>query len=118
MKKYFVGTIACFILISVTSFTIGKLSNNSEAHANQFSGYLIFTDCTPVNEYHYIGTVSANRVQYIGDLSFADLTYEQLKANLVEVANKNVKKGKMERGDAIIINTTNATGDIIKFKAP
>jgi len=117
MKKFLLGMITSIVLISLTAFTINSFESNSMAQVSQFSGYYIFTDCKPVNEYDYIGTVKANEVQVNGDISFSYLTYDQLKENLINIANKKIRKGKMKEGDAIIINTANETGDIIKFKA-
>lgn len=54
-------------------------------------------------------------MQYGGSTNFSDLTYEQLRDNLIDLIKKKVKKDKIDAGNAIIINPSNETGDLIKL---
>lgn len=118
MKKFYLGLITGIVLISIFSFAKGTfLSDSSLANVTREQGFYIFTDCKPVNDYDFVTTIKATDLQYAGGTSFANLTYDQLKANLLRVIEKKTRKGKMEKGDAIIINTESASGDLIKFKS-
>lgn len=117
MKKFIFGLLTGIFLISIVAFTKATLDQDkSVAKVTREQGFYIFTDCKPVNDYDFITTVKATDLQYAGGANFADLTYDQLKANLLRVIERKTRKGKMEKGDAIIINTESASGDLIKFK--
>jgi hypothetical protein len=116
MKKFFFGIIAGLLITSMAAFTVVEYEIKANtAEVNQFQGYYIFTDCKPVKEYDYIGTVGATEVQYIGGLNFADLTYDQLATNLVTVAKRKIKRGKMKNGNAFIIHPESETADLIQI---
>lgn len=117
MKKFIFGLVSGIFLISVLAFTKTAFDQDiSMAQVTKEQGFYIFTDCRPVNDYDFITTVKARDLQYAGGTSFTDLTYDQLKANLLRVITRKTRKGKMKKGDAIIINTESASGDLIKFK--
>ena len=61
MRKNFLG----FLLgVAVTSLIAFKVANYevkpSTSEVNRIEGLLIFTDCKPVMDYEYLGTVKSN----------------------------------------------------------
>lgn len=117
MKKFFFGIIAGIGLTSMIAFKVANYEvKNNTAEVSQFQGFYIFTDCRPVKEYEYIGTVKSNEVQYTGGLSFGDLTYDQLANNLITITKRKIRKGKMGEGNAFIIHPESESADFIKIK--
>ena len=117
MKKFFFGIIAG---LAITSFVAFKVANyeirSNTAEVNQFQGFYIFTDCKPVKDYDYIGTINSNEVQYTGGLTFGGLTYDQLANNLITIAKRKIRKNKMGEGNAFIIHPESESADFIKLK--
>ena len=114
MKKIIIAAAVLVAGFSTVKFTIDQRT----AEVNQFQGFYIYTDCKPVSEFTYIATVKATKLQ-LGQatgtdagLTYCDLTYSQLKDNLIEQAKKK-HKGK---GNGMIINTENNTADLIDLK--
>ena len=117
MKKIILGIVMGFCVTSLIALKVADYEvRNNTAEVNQYQGYYIFTDCKPIKEYDYIGTVKANEVQYTGGVTFGELTYDQLANNLVTIAKRKIKKGKLGEGNALIIHPESETADFIKIK--
>lgn len=78
-----------------------------EAKVNRYEGLYVFSDCEPLRDYEYLGTVKVA------------ITWS---SHYHEVRNVLVKKARKEYGDkaeAIILNLTKGgteRADVIKFK--
>jgi hypothetical protein len=117
MKKFLLGIVVGLSIISIIAFKVVNYEvKNNTAEVTQYQGYYIFTDCKPVKEYDYIGTVAANEVQYTGGLTYGGLTYDQLANNLITIAKRKIKRRKLGDGNAFIIHPESETADFIKIK--
>jgi hypothetical protein len=98
-------------------FAITRNITAASADAQQVQGFYIFTDSKPISEYTYLGTVTPKTVQ-VGDqvsgnegLAVCELTYTQLRDDLIKQAKKKYKDGT-----AIIIYPAESKGEVIKIK--
>lgn len=87
------------------------------ATVSRESGYYIFTDSKPSSEYDFISEIKANAVQMAtggnGEgLSYAELSYDQFKRNIIKQADKK-HKGK---GNGLIFHPERNTADLIMIK--
>jgi len=92
--------------VLLSSFKIAADYTKASAVVNQVEGIYVYTDCKPVLDYEYIGTIKS---------SFAGT------GQYYQVRNKLLKKCKKEypNADAIVIRfNTNGVdkADVIKFK--
>jgi len=95
MKKILIGSLIGFTLTTLFAFAVITYEPQKKtAEVEQMEGLYIFTDCKPVLEYEYLGTVKAS----IG-----------WSAQYQSVRNKLIKKAKKE--------FPNAEGVIFQFKA-
>ena len=109
MKKIILGTLIGITLMTVLAFTAGNFDlKKSHAEVNTVEVLLIFTDCKPVLEYEYLGTVKSNTG------GFGNPQYEGVRNRLI----KNAKK-EYPKADAIIVYLNYGQADkadVIKFK--
>jgi len=103
MRTLFIIALLAF---STTLKGQDKIKNNI-AEVNQIEGYYIFTDCKPVKEYQYLGTVKVT-----GGFSSGQYT---------DVLKKIVKRAHdtFPSADALILHFTSGAADhadAIKFK--
>jgi hypothetical protein len=109
MKKLLLGAILGFGLTASIAFTAAHYdAKNSTAEVNRIEGLLIFSDCKPVIQYDYLGTVKSNTG------GFGNAQYEGVRNRLI----KNAKK-EFPTADAIIVYMNNGQADkadCIKFK--
>lgn len=109
------GIILILTVLAVLSWK--KFADHSEAKANQVQGISIFTDCKPTADYEYIATIKPNVVQMgtntsgQSGLSVCELTYTQLRDNLIKIMKK-----KHKEGTGLILYPESNSGDVIKFK--
>lgn len=97
-------------------FAFTSVMSKTSAEVNQDQGYYIFTDSKPDAEYTYLGTIQCKVTQAIihpnyNGLCSANPTYDQMKADFIKQAKKKYKDG-----EALIINASNFTADVVKFK--
>lgn len=105
-------------LLGLTAYnSIIRNVTAASAEVQQVQGYYIFTDSKPVSEYSYLGTVTPKVVQ-VGQqvsggegLAVCELTYTQLRDDLIKQAKK-----KFKDFNAIIINPAESKGEVIKIK--
>lgn len=99
-----------FVAVFGLLLTAGMVSdkNKSLAEAEQIEGLYIFTDCKPVAEYEYVGTVKSNT------LGFGDSQYTGVRDRLI----KNCKKDYPEANGIIITLVTGKKdkADAIRIK--
>lgn len=113
MKKFFFG-IGVAILFAFQATNDNDLKK-IQGEVSKYEDFYIFTDCKPVNDYDYVATIKCNTAQVTG-LNLSEVTYEQLRDNLIDIAKRKMKKGKMGEGNAIIIHPGSQSGDLIKLK--
>ncbi|MBI5856701.1 MAG: hypothetical protein HZB42_03540 [Sphingobacteriales bacterium] len=114
MKQLFIVA-GIIVLLAFTGSHNQSEKNNAEV--NQVQGLYIFSDSKPKHHYEYLGTVIANETQ-VGKTAlgqpvytcFCDLTYSQLRDNLIKLAKK-----KFKEGNGIIIDAGSNKGDVIKL---
>jgi len=95
MKRLLIGSLIGFGITMLFAFAVITYEPNKKtAEVEQMEGLYIFTDCEPVLEYEYLGTVKAS-------IGFS--------AQYQSVRNKLIKKAKKE--------FPNAEGLIFHFKA-
>jgi hypothetical protein len=109
MKKILYGFIIGLSLTTVFAFTVASFEpKHSTAEVNKVEGLLIFSDCKPVLEYEYLGTVKSSTG------GFGNPQYEGVRNRLI----KNAKK-EYPRADGIIVYLNYGQADkadAIKFK--
>jgi len=109
MKKLTMGLILGMAITALVAFTGSFYEvKNATAEANMIEGLIIFTDCKPVKEYEYLGTVKSNTG------GFGNAQYEGVRNRLIKAAKK-----EYPGADAIImyLNTGQTDkADAIKFK--
>lgn len=105
MKTFLFICLSFLCLASSVSYEV----KNSTAEVNQLEGIYIYTDCKPVKEYIYLGSVKLS-----GGVS--NPQYSNVRDALIKKVNK-----EYENVDAVIL-TLNAGGvdvcDVIRFKSP
>lgn len=109
MKKISLGILIGLSLTLLIAFsTATQEIKNSTAEVNQIEGVLIFTDCKPVKQYEYLGTVKSNTG------GFGNPQYEGVRNRLI----KKVKNEYPQADGAIMyLNYGQADkADAIKFK--
>jgi hypothetical protein len=79
MKK--IISFACVALLFCAAFTL-PTTEKGNAVVNQYEGLYIFTDCKPVSEFEYLGTV-----KYSG--SFGSGQYVEVRDALIKKAKKD-----------------------------
>ena len=98
-----------FQLLLITAFSTVALSqSNTDAKASRYNGILVFSDCTPVKDYEYLGTVKRNTG------GFGCSQYECVRDGLIEKAKEdypevdgiilNLRAGGKDQADAIKFN--------------
>lgn len=110
MKKISFGILIGFSLTLLIAFSSERPQElkNSTAEVNQVEGLLIFTDCKPVKEYEYLGTVKSNTG------GFGNLQYEGVRNRLIKKVKKEYPKAD---GAIMYLNYGQADkADAIKFK--
>lgn len=96
-----------FVCAILFSFTVLEYQiKPSTAEATQVQGLYIFTDCKPISDYEYLGTVSIS---------------VSMSSQYNDVRNSLIKKAKKEYPNSTGIIISLATGstdraDIIRFK--
>lgn len=110
MKKTSLGILIGFGLTLLIVFSSYKTQEvkNSTAEVNQVEGLLIFTDCKPVKEYEYLGTVKSNTG------GFGNAQYEGVRNRLIKKVKSEYPKAD---GAIMYLNYGQADkADAIKFK--
>lgn len=102
MKKFIIGML---IGISFTALAgagaIEYVANKNTADVQMYQNVRVFTDCKPVAEYEYLGTVKVR------------LAVSGYYSEIRDILLKNARK-EYPQCDGIIINNDKA--DVIKFK--
>ena len=105
MKTFLFICLSFLCLASSVSYEVKK----STAEVNQVEGLYIYTDCKPVQEYIYLGSVKST-----GSLN--NPQYTNVRDYLIKKAHK-----EYENADAVILSL-NAGGqdvcDVIRFQSP
>lgn len=107
MKNISIGFICGFFLTALSAFSVVeyKVKLNT-AEVNQLQGLYIFSDCKPILDYDYLGTVKST-------ITF-DGQYQSVRDKLIERT-----KEKYPNADGIILNLKAGRTDrcdVIKFK--
>ena len=105
-------TAALLTLVTVLYFSFipaHKPNTNNQATVNQEQGLYLFTDCKPVNDYEFLGTVQGKSAMSISNEQYID------------VRNLLIKRVKKEfpKADGIIFHFDNGgrdAADAIFFK--
>lgn len=104
MKTFLFICLSFICLASSVSYEVKK----STGEVNQVEGLYIYTDCKPVQEYIYLGSVKS--------VGVSNPQYSNVRDALI----KKVKK-EYDNADAVILSL-NAGGqdvcDVIRFKSP
>lgn len=104
MKTFLFICLSFLCLATSVSYEV----KNSTGEVNQVEGLYIYTDCKPVQEYIYLGSVKSSGV--------TNPQYSNVRDALI----KKVKK-EYDNADAVILSL-NAGGqdvcDVIRFKSP
>ncbi len=95
MKKILISAAA---LIVIFGFTIQTIKKNT-AEVNQVSGYYIFTDCKPTQEYTYLGEIKSSG-------SFGGSQYADVRDRLIKKAAKEYPKA-----DGLIFTFVSGSAD-------
>lgn len=93
-------------LAAFTTITSYELKKNT-AEVNSLQGLYIFTDCKPVNEYEYLGTVKSA-------ISLGDDQYSGVRDRLIKKSKKEYPSA-----DGLILSLKTGGADMadaIKFK--
>ena len=92
--------------------TLIVLSDKSSltAEVSRVHGVPVYIYSYPTKEYEEVGTLSATWSALSPDSSLREIVVE-----LVRIAKRKEKKGKIEQFDAIIISPDDFTGIVIKF---
>lgn len=110
MKFFIIGILAGLALTTLIAFQVATYEiKNSTAEVNNVEGLLIFTDCKPIKEYEYLGTVKSG-----GTGGLANPQYEGVRNRLI----KRIKK-EYPKADGAIMNLNYGQADkadAIKFK--
>ena len=107
MKKSLLPVLTILFFLTSTAFFIDNyVVKKNTAEVDQIEGFYIFSDCKPVNEYEYLGTVSSNTG------GFGGTQYEQVRDRLIKKVKKEYPKadaiiltlqyGRADKADAII----------------
>jgi hypothetical protein len=105
MKKISLGILTGLSLTLLIAFsTATQEIKNSTAEVKQVQGLYIFTDCKPVKEVDYLGTVKVKGVVMSNK-------YTAMRDLLIKKAKKDFPKA-----DGIIISDDSFEADAIKFK--
>ena len=110
MKKISLGVLIGLSLTLLIAFSSDKTQEvkNSTAEVNQVEGLLIFTDCKPVKEYEYLGTVKSSTG------GFGNSQYEGVRNRLIKKVKNEYPKAD---GAIMYLNYGQADkADAIKFK--
>lgn len=104
MKKHFIAFALGIVVTGLISFKFAYDSKKSTGEVEQYEGLYIFTDCKPVMETEYIGTVKS---------SFG--------SQYQDVRDKLIKKAKKDYPEAEALVLTLKSGgtdkcDVVKFK--
>lgn len=108
MKKIIFGITIGFVITAMVGAGMeGYVVKKNTAEVLVYQNLKVFTDCIPVMEYDYLGTVSGSSLTFSGQ-------YEP-------VRNSIIKKTKKEypQADGIILHLVNGgidKADVIKFK--
>lgn len=105
MKKYLIGVFVGIAITALTAMVQTYQVKKSTAEVQSYENVLIFSDCKPVAEYEYLGTVKYNTGGFGGS------QYEDIRDALLKKAKKefpeaqglilNLKKGQADKADVI-----------------
>lgn len=107
MRKNIIGFLVGCLVVACLSFKTVYDTKNSTAEVEQIDGYLIFTDCKPVKDYEFLGTVKSG-------VTLGSEQYQGVRDRLI----KKIKK-EYPKADGIIFRFVDGGADkaeAIKFK--